>query len=157
MDRVPLCAGGPSLSPVVAGAWRLASWGWSAQQRLRWVEQCIELGVTSFDHADIYGGYSVEGLFGEALALQPGLRGRIELVGKVGIKLVSPRRPAHRAHCYDCSAAHIATSVDRSLAELRTDHLDLLLVHRPDWLMDADEVAAAFEKLRAAGKVRHFG
>ena len=66
MERVELCPGGPRLSPIVAGAWRMAEWGWSAQQRLRWVEQCMELGVTSFDHADLYGGYSVEGLFGAA-------------------------------------------------------------------------------------------
>ena len=61
----------PALSPVVAGCWRLAEWGWSAPERLRWIEQCLERGVTTFDHADIYGGYSVEALFGEALALGP--------------------------------------------------------------------------------------
>ncbi|HEV7912130.1 MAG TPA: aldo/keto reductase [Albitalea sp.] len=157
MALVELNAGGPRLSPIVAGAWRLAAWDWTVQQRLRWIEQCIELGVTSFDHADIYGSYSAEGLFGEALALQPALRKRMQLVSKVGIKLVSPRRPKHRVHHYDTSAAHIVWSADNTLRELRTDHLDLLLIHRPDCLMDADEVAGAFQKLRAAGKVRHFG
>ena len=157
MERVELCPGGPRLSPIVAGAWRIAEWGWSAQQRLRWVEQCMELGVTSFDHADLYGGYSVEGLFGEALALAPALRDRIQLVSKCGIRLVCSARPENRIKHYDTSAAHITRSVDHSLRALRTDHLDLLLIHRPDALMDADDVADAFTALHAAGKVRAFG
>lgn len=157
MPLVELCDNGARLSPVVAGAWRMAAWGWTPQERLRWIEQCVEMGVTSFDHADIYGGYTVEDLFGEALALRPALRGSIQLVSKVGIQLVTPNRPGNRVHHYDTSAAHILASVDRSLAALRTDHLDLLLIHRFDWLMDADEVAGAFERLRAAGKVRHVG
>jgi predicted oxidoreductase len=157
MEQVELSEGGPRLSRIVAGAWRLGAWNWNVQERARWIEACIDLGVTSFDHADIYGGYSAQGLFGEALALRPGLRERMQLVSKVGIKLVSPNRPDHRVHCYDTSAAHIASTVERSLAELRTGHLDLLLIHRPDPLLDADDVAAAFDKLRRAGKVRHFG
>ena len=157
MDLVELCAGGPQLSPIVAGAWRMADWGWDARQRLRWIEQCVDLGVTSFDHADLYGGYSVEGLFGEALALAPSLRERIQLVSKFGIRLVCGARPENRIKHYDTSAAHIVRSVENSLRELRTDHLDLLLIHRPDALMDADAVAGAFASLRAAGKVAHFG
>lgn len=157
MHHAALAAGGPVLSPIVAGAWRLADWGWPAQQRLRWIEQCAELGVTSFDHADIYGGYRVEALFGEALALAPGLRGKLQLVGKCGIRLVDPARPEHRVKHYDTSAAHIVASAEASLRALHTDHLDLLLIHRPDPLLQADEVAQAFEALRTAGKVRHFG
>jgi predicted oxidoreductase len=153
----PLCAGGPTLSPVVAGAWRLDSWGWSREERLRWIEQCVELGITSFDHAAVYGSYTAEGLFGEALALAPGLRNRLQLVSKCGIQLVSPQQPGTRLQHYDTSAAHIVASAENSLCELRTDHLDLLLIHRPDALLDADEVAEAFERLRSAGKVRHFG
>ncbi len=125
--------------------------------RVRWIEGCLDLGVTTFDHADIYGGYGVEALFGEALAAAPGLRARLQLVTKCGIRMVSPARPAHRLGHYDTSAAHVTASVDRSLQNLRTDHLDLLLVHRPDALMDADALAACFESLRAAGKVHHFG
>jgi predicted oxidoreductase len=157
MNLVELAPGGPRLSPIVMGAWRLSEWGWSPQQRLRWIEQCIELGASSFDHADIYGGYTGEGLFGEALALQPGLRQRLQLVSKVGIKLVSPQRPGHTIKHYDTSAAHITSTVDNALQQLRTDHLDLLLIHRPDPLLDADEVARAFERLIAAGKLRHVG
>ncbi len=153
-----LAADGPRLSPIVAGAWRMADWGWSAPERLRWIEHCAELGVTSFDHADIYGGYAVEALFGEALARAPAsLRQRLQFGGKCGIKPVAPARPGHRLKHYDTSAAHIVASAEASLRALRIERLDLLLIHRPDALMDADEIAGAFEALRAAGKVAHFG
>lgn len=157
MSLTPLCTDGPLLSPLVAGAWRLADWGWSPQQRLRWIEENLALGVTSFDHADIYGGYTVEALFGEALALQPSLRERLQLVDKCGIKLVSPQRPAHRVKSYDTSGGHIVASVEHSLRALHTDRLDLLLIHRPDALLDADEVAHTFATLKREGKVLHFG
>jgi predicted oxidoreductase len=146
-----------TLSPLVAGAWRLSEWGFDIGQRLAWIEGNIERGLTSFDHADIYGGYRVEALFGEALAASPGLRDRLQLVTKCGIKLTGPARPAHATHCYDTSAAHITASVENSLRALHTDRIDLLLIHRPDALMDADEVAATFERLRRDGKVLHFG
>ena len=148
---------GLQLSPIVAGAWRMADWGLDAGQRLRWIEQAIDLGITSFDHADIYGDYAVEALFGEALAAQPALRARLQLVTKCGIKLVSARRPGHAIKSYDSSRAHVQASVEASLRALRTDHIDLLLIHRPDALMDPDELADTFQGLRAAGKVLHFG
>lgn len=145
------------LSPIVAGVWRLANWNWSPQERLRWIEQCLDLGVTSFDHADIYGGYTVEALFGEALALAPGLRTRLQIVTKCGIQLRVPARPDTRVKHYDTSARHIVHSVEQSLRALGTDVIDRLLIHRPDPLLDADEVAGAFEALHDAGKVRQFG
>ena len=159
----PICppsqtsAGGPALSRVVAVMWRMAEWQMTAQQRLAFIEQCIALGVTSFDHADIYGDYGVEPLFGAALALKPGLRESIQLVSKCGIKLLSPQRPGHTIQHYDTSASHIIASAETSLRQLGTDRLDLLLIHRPDPLMDFDEIAAAFTQLRQAGKVLHFG
>ena len=146
-----------TLSPIVAGAWRMADWGFSPQQRLGWIEQCLDLGITSFDHADIYGGYTVEALFGEALATTPGLRERMQLVSKCGIKLVSAQRPGHAIKSYDTSRAHVVASVEESLRALRTDRLDLLLIHRPDLLTDPDELADTFSRLRADGKVLHFG
>jgi predicted oxidoreductase len=150
-------AGGLQLSRIVAGMWRMSEWDMAPQQRLAFIEQCMELGVTSFDHADIYGGYGVEALFGEALALKPALRERMQIVSKCGIKLVSPSRPAHTIQHYDTTAAHITASVENSLRQLGTEYLDLLLIHRPDPLMDFDEMAAAFTRLRGEGKVRHFG
>ena len=155
--RVVTCSHGPQLSRIVAGMWRMAEWGMSVEQRVAFIENCVALGVTTFDHADIYGGYGVESLFGDALRLQPSLRDRIELVSKCGIKLVSPQRPQHSIQHYDTSAEHIVASVDNSLRQLGTDRLDLLLIHRPDPLMDFDQVAHTFAQLRQAGKVRHFG
>jgi predicted oxidoreductase len=154
---IATAAGGPTLSRIVAGAWRMADWQFSVDERVRWIEGCLDLGITTFDHADIYGHYAVEALFGEALAAAPRLRERMQIVTKCGIRMVSPARPEHRLGHYDTSAAHIERSVDNSLAALRTDSLDVLLIHRPDALMDADALAECFGRLRTAGKVRHFG
>lgn len=154
---VPLSEGGPSLSAIVAGAWRMAEWDFDVAERIRWIEACLELGITSFDHADIYGDYRVETLFGEALAAAPGLRDRMQIVTKCGIKLVSSNRPAHATKSYDTSPAHVILSVENSLRALHTDHLDLLLIHRPDALMDPTALAAVFAELRDAGKVLHVG
>ena len=155
--RIRLAQNGPEFSRIVLGLWRLAEWQMTTQERLALLQQAIEMGVTTVDHADIYGDYRGEALFGEALALSPQLRHRMKIVSKCGIKLVSDNRPAHGIKHYDTSRAHILASVNNSLAALRTEYLDLLLIHRPDPLMDADEIAAAFQTLRQAGKVRYFG
>ena len=145
------------LSPIVAGLWRLPEWQLDTAGLVRWVEQALALGITSYDHADIYGGYTVEAMFGDALAAAPGLRDRLQIVTKCGIKVVSPARPAHGINHYDTSRAHVLASVENSLRALRTDRIDLLLIHRPDLLMDPDELAEALRLLLAAGKVLHFG
>ncbi len=146
-----------TLSPVVAGLWRLQEWQLDTPALVRWIEQALALGITSFDHADIYGGYSVEAAFGQALAAAPGLRQRMQIVNKCGIRLVHPSRPQHKVHCYDSSAAHVRASVEKSLCNLNTDHLDVLLLHRPDMLMDPEELAATLADLRQQGKVLAFG
>jgi predicted oxidoreductase len=145
------------LSPIAAGLWRLHEWQLDTAALVRWIEQALELGISSFDHADIYGGYTVEAQFGQALAAAPGLRRRMQIVTKCGIKLVSPQRPAHAVKSYDSSRAHVMSSVHESLRALHTDHIDLLLIHRPDLLMDPDELADTFRHLLAAGKVLSFG
>ena len=146
-----------TLSPIVAGVWRLHQWGLDTAALVRWIEQALDLGITSFDHADIYGGYTVEALFGQALAAAPGLRERLQIVTKCGIKLVSPQRPGHTIKSYDSSPAHVLASVDASLRALRTDRIELLLIHRPDLLMQPEALADTFKRLQAAGKVLHFG
>ena len=146
-----------NLSPVVAGLWRLPEWQLDTAGLVGWIEQALALGITSFDHADIYGGYTVEAMFGDAMAAAPGLRQRLQIITKFGIKCVSPARPAHGLTHYDTSRAHLLSSVDNSLRALRTDRIDLLLIHRPDLLMDPDELAHALRLLLAAGKVLHFG
>ena len=145
------------LSPIVAGTWRLNEWKLDTAGLVRWIGQVLDLGITSFDHADVYGGYSVEAEFGDALAASPGLRERLQLVTKCGIKIIAPARPAHAIKHYDTSRAHITASVENSLRALRTDRIDLLLIHRLDALMDPDEVADTFATLRRQGKVLHFG
>lgn len=157
LPTVLLAPHGPRVSPVIAGCWRMGEWNQTAAQRLGWIEQTLDLGLSTFDHADIYGGYTVEALFGQALALRPALRERMQIVSKCGIRLVDARRPAHAIKSYDTSAAHVTASVDASLAALGCGHLDLLLIHRPDALTDPDELAEVCQRLRQAGKVRHFG
>jgi predicted oxidoreductase len=146
------------LSSIVAGTWRLKSWRRSTAELLAWIEQCVELGVTSFDHADLYGDYDTESLFGAALAqAAPSLRARIQLVTKCGIRDVSARRPAHRIKSYDSSGAHIRASVEQSLRNLCVERLELVMLHRPDFLADPTEIADTFTRLQQGGKVRHFG
>ncbi|HUN24284.1 MAG TPA: aldo/keto reductase [Anaerolineales bacterium] len=146
-----------NFSRIAWGVWRLPEWRLSAQQLLALVESAIQIGLTTIDHADIYGGYTCESLFGEILYLKPSLRQHMQLVSKCGIKLVSPARPAHKVKSYDTSAAHILASAENSLRQLRTDYLDLLLIHRPDPFMDADETADALFGLVQSGKVRSVG
>ncbi len=157
VSQISLRAHGPIVSRIVFGAWRLNTWNLSTRQLLDLLHTCVEVGITTIDHADIYGGYSCEGLFGAALREEPGLRAQLELVSKCGIKLVSPNRPAHTLKMYDTSRTHILASVENSLRELHTDYLDLLLLHRPDPFMDADETAGALGDLVKSGKVRHVG
>ncbi|MCR5041018.1 MAG: aldo/keto reductase [Clostridia bacterium] len=107
----------------------------------------LELGINMFDHADIYGGGRCEELFGKWLSETPSLRDRIVLQTKCGI----------RRGFYDFSKEHILSSVEGSLRRLRTDHVDVLLLHRPDTLMEPEEVASAFDELESSGKVRFFG
>jgi predicted oxidoreductase len=121
------------------------------------IEECIAGNITSFDHADIYGDYTVEEEFGEALKQKPSLRKQMQLITKCGIRRFTPNRPVHRIHSYDTSKEHIIASAERSLQNLHTDYLDLLLIHRPDPLMHPHEIAEAFSILKEQGKVLHFG
>lgn len=145
-----------ALSPIVAGLWRIAQWNLDVPERVRWIEQALELGITSFDHADIYGDYRAEALFGEALKVQPALREYLQLVTKCGVRLRSAQRP-YRVNYYDSSATYVRAQVEQSLRNLHTDRLDLVLIHRPDYLMDAAALADTLATLTAEGKVNHWG
>lgn len=157
VSKVSVCKDGPKLSQLVQGFWRLSNWEYSTQQTIELIEACLELGITTFDHADIYGEYTCEELFGDAWKEMKIPRETVEIVTKCGIKLPSDRRPDHSIKSYDTSKQHILQSVDHSLKLLCTDYIDVLLIHRPDPLMNADEVAEAFTQLRESGKVRYFG
>ena len=144
-------------SPIIHGMWRLNDWKLSNNELLRFVEQAVEMGVTTFDNADIYGGYQCEGLFGNIFKLKPTLRNQVELVTKCGINLVNPKFPERKVKIYDSSYEHIIESANNSLKLLNTDRIDLLLLHRPDPLINAEEVAKAFDELKNSGKVLNFG
>jgi len=156
-SRIKMSPEGPEFSRTAHGLWRLKDWNKSPIQIQEMIHSCIELGITTFDHADIYGDYGCESLFGAAFADGSVRRGDIQLVTKCGIKLLSESRPETSVQHYDTSASHILDSVENSLRNLRTDYIDLLLIHRPDPLMNAEEVAGAFSRLKESGKVLHFG
>ncbi|MGU7773780.1 aldo/keto reductase [Burkholderia sp. MR1-5-21] len=143
-------------SRVVAGMWRVLDWGLTTKELARFVREAVELGVTTFDHADIYGRGVVEVLFGQALVSSPGLRKKMQIVGKAGIRLAGAPDDVATKH-YDAEAGYLRNAVDQSLKRLQTDYLDLFLIHRPDPLVGLDEIAGAAEHLLASGKIRAFG
>lgn len=157
VSTLPIAPDSLHFSRLVVGLMRLLEWRYTPQELLDWIEAVMDMGITTFDHADIYGGYQCEAAFGEALRLRPALRQRMQLVTKCGIMLLAEARPQTRVHHYDTTRAHIIASAEQSLRNLHTDVIDLLLIHRPDPLMDADEVADALTTLRDAGKVRYVG
>lgn len=155
MERVETPVEGLTLSRLAFGTMRLPV---DEPDRIPdLIELALSLGVTTFDHADIYGGYAVEEAFGAGLRAWGGNRDTLELVTKCDIMLPVEARPDNRVKHYDSSAHHVISSVDRSLANLGTEHLDVLLLHRPDPLLDADETGAALSGLVASGKVRAIG
>lgn len=156
MERLKL-AEDLSFSRISHGMWRLNDWDMPVQDLLRFVEEALDLGVTTFDNADIYGDYTCEALLGRLFKLKPALRERMEIVTKCGIKIRSEKFPERRIGHYDTSYEHIIRSAEESLRHLHLDYLDVLLIHRPDPLMDPAATALAFEDLHRAGKVRHFG
>ena len=157
MEKIDLSKNGPELSRVALGMMRLRDWNLSRTELCGLVEQCLELGLDTFDHADIYGGTACESLFGEAFASMPTARDEIRIVTKCGIRIPGPGADEPGVKHYDSSRAYILRSVEGSLKRLRTDYVDLLLIHRPDPLMDASEIASAFTELRERGLVRFFG
>ena len=145
------------ISRFTLGFWRLKKWKMSTDELLNFIGKALSLGITTFDNADIYGDYSCETLFGKALERKPALRQKMQLVTKCGVKPVSPKFPERKTNHYDTGYQHIVNSVEQSLRNFHTDYLDLLLIHRPDPLMNPAETARAFEDLHRSGKVLHFG
>ena len=146
-----------SLSRIVHGYWRLRDWDLSDDQLLKLIEQVLELGITSFDHADIYGNHTCEAYFGRALAMKPQLREKMELISKCGIKMATDYNPELDIKIYDYSTEYIIKQAETSLKNLGTDRLDLLLLHRPAPFFNPEEVAKAFDQLKSSGKVLNFG
>ena len=145
MKQVVLGKSGVTAPAIGVGCMRIDKMEESALSR--YIHTALECGITFFDHADIYGGGNCEALFGRVLAKEPGLRDKLVLQSKCGI----------RSGLYDFSREHIRSSVEGILSRLGTDHLDFLLLHRPDALMEPEEVAEVFTQLEQEGKVLHFG
>lgn len=145
MNYVDLGSSGLRASAVAVGCMRISALDISALSRF--IHTALDCGVNFFDHADIYGGGACEEVFGRVLAQEPGLREKMLIQGKCGI----------RQGMYDFSKEHILESVDGILSRLGVDSLDVLLLHRPDALMEPEEVGEAFERLESAGKVKRFG
>lgn len=155
MERLAIHPQGPIFSHIISGAWR---WHTVSQDTVaKLIQTSLDEGITTFDHADIYGDHGNEEIFGNVLKKNPGLRNKMELVTKCGIKFSSAKRPKTWVKHYDTSKEHIVWSVENSLKMLGTDRLEALLIHRPDPLLDPTEVAEAFTQLKQEGKVLHFG
>lgn len=149
----------PALSNIIAGCMNWGQWGakFTTAKYERLIKECLHSGISSFDHADIYGGYTTEEEFGHVIRKESSLRNQMQLITKCGIRMIAEARPDHHVKSYDTSAAHIIRSAERSLKNLSTDYIDILLIHRPDPLMNPDEIAEAFSSLKQQGKVLHFG
>jgi len=144
--------------PIV-GCMRWGVWGenFSTNQYTKLINQCLSIDLNIFDHADIYGHYTTESDFGNALKGNSSLRSQIKLITKCGIKLITPNRPSHGLKSYDTSSKHIIKSVEQSLRNFHTDYIDSLLIHRPDVLINVQEVAETITVLKNVGKIKSFG
>ncbi|MEL6952104.1 MAG: aldo/keto reductase [Pseudomonadota bacterium] len=156
MERVRL--GEIEVSRLVYGMWRLGDDENTAPGHVQAkVEACLEQGITTMDQADIYGGYTAEDLLGTALRAAPGLREKVELVTKCDIVAPVGRFETARVKHYDTSAGHITAQLEHSLKAMGTDRVELLLLHRPDPLMDHYETGKTLDTLVAQGKTRAVG
>ncbi|MDH5380639.1 MAG: aldo/keto reductase [Cyclobacteriaceae bacterium] len=148
---------GPEFSRIILGGWRWNDRSFPISEQEKLIDTALELGITSFDHADIYGNYNCQYLFGKVLKNNQALRDKIEIITKCDIKPISGKFPERLLVHYDTSKEHIIESAEESLRALNVDYVDTLLIHRPDPLMDADIVAEAFTQLKDQGKVKYFG
>ncbi len=145
-------------SKIIAGTMTWGVWGknLATSEMSSIMHVCLDAGITSFDHADIYGGYTTEAAFGKAFTESGIMRETVQLISKCGIQYMAESRNNKIKH-YNYSAEYIVWSAEQSLKNLQTDYLDLLLLHRPSPLMRVEEIAFAVEKLKSEGKILSFG
>lgn len=158
MQTIKLSSSNIASSRLIYGCMRIASDN-SASERTKGkqaIKTAIEAGYNHFDHADIYGGGACESLFGELLNESPNLRDNIIITSKAGIR-VGDAPNIGDPKCYDFSHVYLTQQVENSLQRLNTDYLDMFLLHRPDYLFNAVDVAETLNQLKASGKVKHFG
>lgn len=148
-----------SYSKVAVGVIRWGSWGakLSNTKMASLISSCVEMGVTTFDHADIYGNYTTEREFGDALILSGIARESIQIISKCGIIKPCAEKPGFSITHYNTSKRHILESADQSLENLNTEYLDMMMINRPSPVMNYSEMAEAFQQLYESGKVKEFG
>lgn len=158
MQMIQLDSSLTAMSRLIYGVWRLADDKDTSDSHVRAkIDACLEQGITTFDHADIYGEYQCEKLFGRALAADSSLRDQMQLISKCDIAIPTSLYPERALKYYDTSPKYIRMSVENSLKNLHTDYLDLLLIHRPDPFMDATATGAVLDELIAEGKIKAAG
>ncbi|MEP4031963.1 aldo/keto reductase [Roseibium polysiphoniae] len=157
MDRIPLSPA-LELSRLVYGMWRIGDDADTSPAHVEAkIQSCLDQGITSFDQADIYGGYQAEAILGTALKANPSLRDKMEIITKCDIVAPMGRYASAKVKHYDTSRAHIEKSVEMSLKDMGIEHIDLLLIHRPDPLMDHHETGQTLDALVKSGKVGSVG
>ena len=157
MPRLPIAPQGPEFSRVIYGTWRMIKTSRPRRKSTAAYMPAWSLGITTIDTAEIYGVYEVEQALGTAMALSPDLRDKLEIVTKAGIYVPCKYHPDRRIAHYNASGERMVKSLEKSLRLLGTDHVELLLVHRPDWLTRADDTAAGLNALVRDGKIRAAG
>jgi predicted oxidoreductase len=158
MEKIYLSDAGPKVSPAIYGFYR-----WSTEKDIaansieKIVNLCLELGINTFDHADIYGSYQCEQLFGNVISRKAFKREDIVLFTKCGLRIPHPSQPGVRVAHYDTSAQHILKSAENSLRNLNTDYIDIFLLDHLDAISNLEETAIALEQLKKSGKVKNIG
>src|SRR6187200_1235994 len=158
MEKIYLSDSGPKVSPAVYGFWRwedTSAAGAAAMEKT--INLCLELGINTFDHADVYGGYECEELFGKVMSQRSFKREDVVLFTKCGLNVPHANRPDVRVRNFDTSAKHINASVDNSLKKLKTDYIDIFLLNQLDPLSNLEETALTLEKLKDSGKIKNVG
>ena len=146
-------------SKIIAGVMKWGVWGakLNTSKMAKLIEDCLDLGVSTFDHADIYGGHTTEEDWGLAFQESGIAREKLQIITKCGIMMQSDQRPNIKAKHYDTSKGHIINSVDTSLKNLKAEYIDMLLIHRPSPIMNPNEIMKAVDILKTSGKIRQFG
>jgi predicted oxidoreductase len=158
MNKIYLSDAGPKVSPAIYGFYRWDDKGdnsLAAMEKI--VNLCLELGINSFDHADIYGNYQCEELFGQLISQRSVKREDIVIFTKCGLRVPHPDQPDVRVRHYDTSSEHIRKSVENSLRKLRTDYIDIFLLNHFDPVANLEETALTLRQLKESGKVKNIG
>lgn len=157
MKKIYLSDSGPKVSPAIYGFYRWLPEDLKHSQMERIIDLCLELGINTFDHADIYAGYNAEELFGQVIRSKSVKREDVVLFTKAGVCIPDYNKPGIRTKHRNSSPEHLTKSLEQSLRKLHTDYVDIFLVNEFDSVADLEETALALEKIRESGKAKHIG